>query len=276
LASLLTACRRQLWKVTLTSCFATLMLMGLPSLSFSEDDLPVIPADPVVPEEPVRAKYSTDLNVHQLPSNSERFIHLSDTRVNKTNRKSYGLRWMAQGGTAHLPGMDATSSTGFSAADSVIFAPMMGVELEYTKKLWGGSFIFDVSPAGVPFSGSSSVTSQINIGLGAHYISRWFQKRVRWNFIFYPYTSYFIRYSSALVNHKGMGLGVEAHLEAGKWQGAPIDLVFALNWNRMAGTFVSSSALSGDFGTPGLLGTQGGTTQLIYALVGIEMNFSLE
>jgi hypothetical protein len=244
--------RGQLKKVALSPCFF-ILAWGLPFLTYA-----------------VHAQ-----EVGQIPSLNERFIELTRKKTPSPERKSYGIRCLAQGGMGRLPGIDATSALGFSGVDSVVLAPVLGVEFAYSKYQWGASVILDVAPAGVPFSGSASVTSQFSVGLGVHHLGRWFQRPTRWNFVFYPYTSHYSRYSGATLNSTGLGFGVEAHIEGGRWKSAPFDWIVALNWNRMMGVYYSTDAGTQASSSQMLLGDQGGATQLIYALAGIEMNFSL-
>lgn len=180
---------------------------------------------------------------------------------------------MAQGGAVSVPGIASADFSSFAAQSGILGSAVLGMELGYLKRPWGGSFMLDVAPAGVPVPGSASITTQLNIGLGIHYESRWFNRRNRWVFVYHPFMSYVSRYSDTSFTHNGFGFGLESRIDGGKWGELPYDWVFAINWNRL-GTSRVSAASSGTLITGELMGASG-PSQLFYALAGIEMNFSV-
>ena len=218
----------------------------------------------------------TDLNLHELPRLSEKFLRLTSKDIEPEEYGFYGIRILSQAGGYRIPGIDATSSTGYSAVGGIAGALVLGAEFAYVKKSFGMGILFDVAPAGLPVPGSSSITSQFSYKLGAHYYSKWFDRKTRFSFVYTPYTILVTRYPSLAFNHSGFGFGLEAQIQGPKWGDQIVNWIISFNWNRISWSNLSTAptGTQANFDSGELMGSQGGASQMIYALLGMEFNFS--
>lgn len=219
-----------------------------------------------------KSELSTDLNLTELPRLSPRYLQLTNRNTPPEKYSFFGLRIMSQGGGYRIPGLNsatnATSSFGYSPVEGVTASMVLGGELSHVIRPMGMSFIFDVAPIGMPISGSSSISSQLMFKLGIHYYSIWFNRPSRFSFIYCPYTVLIARYQTTSIAHGGFGFGFEAQVEGPKWGDRLVNWLFSVNWNRMG-------SVNGSIDSIWVMAGEGGTAQMIYALVGMEMNFSV-
>lgn len=176
-----------------------------------------------------------------------------------------------------MPGLERDSFALFTPVGGITGALVFGGEASYVSKPWGAGFIVDIAPVGLPITGSGSITSQFSYRFAIHHFSRWFQKPARFSFIFTPLTTLVARYTQTALSHNGIGFALEAQIEGPMWENRPMNWVFSLNWNRMTWVRLGyvPSGTNAHFVSSEIMGTEGGSTQMIYALVGVEMNFSV-
>ncbi|MCM0605252.1 MAG: hypothetical protein KA715_04120 [Xanthomonadaceae bacterium] len=222
-----------------------------------------------------KSAYSTDLNLHQLPHLSEKFLRLTQKDDQPREYKFIGLRILTQGGMYKVPGLlfrDLGAT--YVPVGGVTGALVFGGELGYVKRPWGASFILDIASVGLPIAGSNSVSSQFSYKFAAHYYSTWFQKPTRFSFIFMPLTALVARYDLLNLTHSGMGVSFEAQIEGPQWRETLLNWVFSLNWNRIAWTRASfvPPNVPANYSSGELTGS---SAEMIYALIGMEMNFSV-